>query len=58
MGLLTNTTWDIPRRTQSTNWRAWGLSGRDEMSRAKEMVGQMGLLPESPSQAYPEQNPL
>lgn len=40
MGLLTNTTWDMPRRTQSTNWSTCGLSGRDKMHRAKESTRQ------------------
>lgn len=44
IGLLTNTTWDRPRRTQSTNWSTCGLSGRDEICWAKEAARQMVLL--------------
>jgi len=31
-GLLTNNTWEVPRKSQSTSWTIRGLSGRDQIN--------------------------
>lgn len=50
MGLLTNTTWDMPRRIQSMNWSTTGLSGEARWAEVRKRQGNPKVYPEQSHQ--------